>query len=92
MLFLTHWKISTDNYQAAAKAFLDTNAPVPAGLTLVGRWHAPSSQEGWLLSETDDATRLYQHLAEWGSLLAFETTPVVPDDDAGKALSMVFAS
>lgn len=63
---------------------------MPEGLALIGRWHAPGSSRGWVVVEADKITTLAEHLVEWGSYLALETTPVVDAEIAGQAMASVY--
>ena len=53
MKFMVCWKISPGFHKPAAEEFLKFGAPLPDGVTLHGRWHAPGSHQGWLVIETD---------------------------------------
>ena len=55
MHYMVHWTIAPQHHEAAAKAFLEGGAPMPEGLTMIGRWHAPGSHHGWLICEGDPA-------------------------------------
>jgi hypothetical protein len=90
MKFMLSWRIAPGNHKPAAEGFMKTRAPMPAGLRLVGRWHAPGSVQGWALVEADDARAVYHHVAEWANLLSFDVTPVVEDPEAGESLAVVY--
>ena len=90
MKFMLSWKIASENRKPAAETFLKTGAPMPEGLNLIGRWHAPGSSYGWVLVEAEDLAPIAFHVAEWGDYLDLETTPVVEDEIAGQALSQVY--
>jgi len=92
MKFMVTWNIPTNTYKAAVESFLRSGAPMPEGLTALGRWHAPGSRHGWLLAETDDLRTLAQHMAEWASMLEFTITPVIEDEEAAHAATKVFKS
>ena len=92
MKYMLCWSIPTQNYNAALDAFLAGGAPMPEGLTAIGRWHAPGSYRGWLLCETDDLVALSQHAAEWAPMLDIEITPIIEDDEAGEAAARVRSS
>jgi hypothetical protein len=92
MKYMLSWSIPPENYNTAVDAFLEGGAPMPEGLTSLGRWHAPGSYRGWLLCETDHPVALAQHVAEWASLLSIEVTPIIEDAEAGEAASNVRAS
>ena len=87
MKFIVEWSIASEHYKQAVTAFLTGGAPMPDGLTALGRWHGPGSRHGWLLCETDDPTALYQHLSHWAPLLDTNATPVIEDEDAAIAMS-----
>ena len=89
--YMISWKIAPGHHKPAAEAFLKGGAPMPKGLSLIGRWHAPGSAYGWAVVEGRDPTALAQHIAEWANLLEFQITPVIQDADAAKAISRVYA-
>ena len=86
------WKIYPGCHKPAGEVFINSGAPMPEGLKLLGRWHAPGSGYGWLLVEGEDTTALAQHVAEWSELLDFQVTPVIEDVAAGEALSRVYSN
>jgi len=87
--YLVAWTISPENHEAAGTAFLEGGAPMPDGLTMIGRWHQPGSHRGWLVCEGSHAA-LAEHLHTWGRLLDFDVTPVVPDEVTGEAMQKVY--
>ena len=89
MRYMLTWSIPTNSYNDALDAFLAGGAPMPEGLTALGRWHAPGSYRGWLLCDTDDLVLLSQHIGEWASLLKVEVTPVIGDEQAGAAAAKI---
>jgi len=91
MKFMITWKIAPGRHKPAGEDFLRSGAPMPDGLTLIGRWHAPGSVCGWVLVEGDDLKALYEHVAQWADLLELQTTPVVEDGDAAQALAKVYS-
>jgi hypothetical protein len=89
MKFMLCWTIPPENYTDAVDAFLEAGAPMPEGLTSLGRWHEPGSRKGWLLCETDNLVALSVHVAEWAHLLKIEVFPVIGDSEAGEAAARV---
>ncbi len=83
MLYMMEWTIKHADYNECHDRFLKAAAPMPDGSTLVGRWHAPGSGNGWLLVETDKPETVYLHAAEWGDFVTWEITPVFTDEQAG---------
>ena len=90
MKFMVTWNTPTNSYKTAVETFLRSGAPMPEGLTALGRWHAPGSTYGWLLVETDDPRTLAQHMAEWATVLELKITPVLEDEEAAHAAKKVF--
>lgn len=78
------------HHRPAGEAFLKTGAPPSEGLTLIGRWHAPGSANGWALCEGDDLTAVAEHVAQWADLLEIQVTPVIEDEQAAEAISRVY--
>lgn len=90
MQFMATWTIAPGEHKAAAEAFLQGGAPAADGMTILGRWHAPGSQRGWALIETDDPAALAAHAMQWSSQLVIEHTPVVSDEITGAAMAKVY--
>ena len=92
MKYMLCWSIPPENYKPALDAFLEGGAPMPAGLTSLGRWHAPGSTRGWLLCEAEKPVALAHHVAQWAGLLHIEVHPVIDDAGAGEAAKRARAS
>jgi hypothetical protein len=90
--FMTYWKIASGNHKPAAEGFLATGAPVPEGVTILGRWHALGSTQSWAPAQADSLDGLAEHAATWGNLRELQTTPVVEDGAAAAALAKVYGS
>lgn len=90
MKYMLSWRIACENHKAAAIEFLQSGAPMPDGLELLGRWHAPGSVTGWVLVDASDPKVVYEHVAQWASLLDLHVTPVLEDSEAAEALSRVY--
>ena len=78
MLYVQHWSFKAGYHQKGAEKFLGGGGDYP-GVEMIGRYHAPGSLEGWIVLKTDDPKAIYQHAAEWGEFLNWETTPVFTD-------------
>ena len=92
MKYMLYCSISPENYDASLDAFLEGGAPMPDGLTSLGRWHAPGSTKGWLLCETNDPVELSHHVGQWAGLLNIEVTPVAGDAVSGESAARIRAS
>ena len=69
-----------DIIKKVQKNFLVGGGDYP-GVEMIGRYHAPGSLEGWIVLKTDNPQAIYQHAAEWGEFLNWETTPVFTDEE-----------
>ena len=87
-----HWQMKLGNAAIAVDKFLATGAPLPDGDKMLGRWHAPGSQKGWIIIETDNLHGVYEHAAEWGEIMTWEVTPVITDEEAGAIQTKLTAS
>lgn len=87
---MIRWKITPGNHKPAAERFLKSGAPMPDGLTMIGRWHAPGSACGWVLVEAKDPNPLYEHVAQWANLLELQVMPVVEDGEAAQGMGKVY--
>lgn len=90
MKCMVAWKIPPGSHKSAAGNFLRSGVPVPAGLELLERWHAPGSGYGWVLIEGNDTTALAQHMAERANYLELQITPVIEDEEAGAGMSKTY--
>ena len=75
------------DYQERVSRFLETGAPPPEGVELLGRWFTASHSKGFMLTETDDAKALFRWVSEWASLIDFTIEPVLTDEEAGAVLA-----
>ena len=90
MLYVQHWSFKAGYHQKGAEKFLGGGGDYP-GVEMIGRYHAPGSLEGWIVLKTDDPKAIYQHAAEWGEFLNWETTPVFTDEEAGPIVAKVYS-
>jgi hypothetical protein len=90
MKYMITWNLPHGTYKQTAERFLDTGAPLPEGLTSLGRWHSVDQKIGFHLVETNDGKALIQHAAEWKDLLDMTIVPVLDDAETGEAVSRVF--
>ena len=90
MLYIQHWSFKAGYHQKGAEKFLGGGGDYP-GVEMIGRYHAPGSLEGWIVLKTDDPKAIYQHAAEWGEFLNWETTPVFTDEEAGPIVAKVYS-
>ena len=88
MLYVQHWSFKTVPSKRCRKVSLGGDYP---GVEMIGRYHAPGSLEGWIVLKTDDPKALYQHAAQWGEFLNWETTPVFTDEEAGPIVAKVYS-
>ena len=78
MKFVIRYSILTGRYEATVKLFLETGAPPPAGVNLLGRYHAANGT-GFIIAESPDLNGISVWLADWMELCSFEVAPVVED-------------
>ena len=86
MKFMVTFPLTHHAYKERVSRFLETGAPPPDGVTLLGRWFTASHNKGFMLAETDDAAKLFRFVSEWTDLMDFEIDPVIGDEEAGPIL------
>jgi hypothetical protein len=87
MKFVMTYQLKTDGWDKAVSRFLETQAPAPPGVKLVGRWHAAAGRHGFLLLEGNDVSAIYRFAAEWHDVCDLSVTPVLEDAEAGAVLA-----
>src|SRR5277367_1925878 len=65
MKFMTSWSVPMENIPDAVARFLSGEAPPPAGVTILGRWHNADLSGGFTLTECNDAVAAYADAAQW---------------------------
>ena len=86
MKFMITFPLTHRDYDERVSRFLETGAPPPEGVDLLGRWFTASHNRGFMLAETDDAKALFSWVSEWAALIDFVIEPVVTDEEAGGLL------
>jgi hypothetical protein len=87
MKFMITYQIHTTGWDKAVSRFLETQAPAPAGVKMLGRWHAAAGRNGYILVEGDDVSAIYRFAGEWHDLCDMAVTPVIEDAGAGAVLA-----
>lgn len=80
MLFIVHWSISPEHRNSAIERFLKTGAVAPAGVTMLGRWHAVGRSAGFGIAEATDLTLIQKWVLDWNDLLNMEVYPALTDE------------
>lgn len=87
MLFIVNWSIKSENRNRAIERFLKTGAVAPAGITMLGRWHAVGAMTGFGIAETDDIALIQKWVLQWSDLLAMEVHPALTDEQAAPLMA-----
>jgi hypothetical protein len=82
MTFMITFSLPIDTIEERTSRFLETGGPPPAGVEMVGRWHAVSAARGWVLAKTNDSKALFRWIRSWADLMEFEIEPVLDDQEA----------
>ena len=90
MKYVITCSVPTANYAPTMKKFLATGGLPPAGVKMIGRYHAlAGSSSGFIVAESANTKGIYTWLADWMETMSFEVTPVVEDADAVTVLEAV---
>lgn len=90
MKFVIQYNFEPSTYFAGLKRFAETQAPPPAGITMLGRWHSAGGHKGFVLAETADAKAIYAWILNWADLLSVEVHPVLEDAEFVEAITAHF--
>ena len=86
MKYMTTWTIRPENVKAAIARFRETGGQVPAGVTMIGRWHEMGTGRGVAVVESDDPVAVSKFNIAWSDLLDLTTVAVVDDAQVAAAL------
>jgi hypothetical protein len=86
MKFMSVWKISPENLNAAVERFKNNNPETTPGVKLVSRWHEVGTGKGFALLEVEDEVALAKFMLAWGDLVDQKVVPVMGDEEIAKAL------
>lgn len=89
MKFMVTWSMNPDHRKDTNARFLETGGGPPAGVEMLGRWHAAAG--GFVLAETGDVKPLYEWTGRWADLLDFTVTPVMDDAEAAEVIKRINA-
>ena len=88
MIFISIYSYPPENRQAVQARLKETGGGMPpAGVKLLGRWHAIGGGKGFGAYECDDPLALAKWAQEWSDVMSFELHPVMTDE----ALAKMFA-
>jgi hypothetical protein len=87
MKFVLIWSYPPENRKAVLARFKDTGGMPPAGVKMLGRWHAIAGGKGVCVSESEDPIALGKWALEWSDLMSMEMYPAADDEQAAKYLA-----
>jgi hypothetical protein len=86
MTFMVTYSLPIETVEERTSRFLNTGAPPPEGVTMLGRWHAVSAARGWVLATTQDPKALFHWITGWSDVMDFEIDLVLDDEEAAEVL------
>lgn len=86
MKYMTRWHIKEENLKAAVDRFKNDPPDLPAGVTMLGRWHQMGTGYGFGLLESDDPIAVARYISAWSDLVEQEIYPVIDDSEIAQAL------
>lgn len=87
MLFIVSWSISPERRNSAIERFLRTGGAPPAGVKMLGRWHAVGRMSGFGVAEASDVALIQQWVLDWSDLMSMEIHPAMTDEQLGPLLA-----
>jgi Protein of unknown function (DUF3303) len=89
MKFMGEWSLHPGTREHAIRRFLETGAPSPAGVKLLGRWHKADLTGGYTLVEAESAKDMADFSAQWSDVVTLSIHPVIEDGDAAEVWKQV---
>ena len=86
MKYMIVWSISPESVRATSEERWNKPEPIE-GLKVHQRWHEMGTSKGYNLIETDDLGALTKYTHHWMDVSDLKITPVVDDEEFGKALA-----
>lgn len=87
MLFIVSWSISPERRNSAIERFLKTSGAPPAGVKMLGRWHAVGPMSGFGVAEASDVALIQKWVLDWSDLMSMEIHPAMTDEQIGPLLA-----
>ena len=87
MLFIVSWSISSANRNSAIERFLKTGGAPPAGVKMLGRWHAIGGATGFGVAEASDPVAIQKWVLEWSDLMTMEVQAALTDEQIAPLLA-----
>jgi hypothetical protein len=87
MLFLISWHGEPAQRDGAMRRFLQTGGQPPAGVNLLGRWHAVGAIKGVAIAECDDPALIGKWALEWNDLFEMDVSAALDDAQMGPLLA-----
>lgn len=87
MLFIVRWSISPQHRNNAIERFLKTGGAPPAGVNMLGRWHAVGGSSGFGIAEASDPVSIQKWVLEWSDLMSMEVHAALTDEQAAPLLA-----
>ena len=83
------WNPDTQTRAAGIERFQKAGGLPPEGVKLLGRWTRADLSGGFDLLETDNPEKLAEFAYQWSDLMHLDISPVLDDQQLGKALQNV---
>jgi hypothetical protein len=87
MLFIVSWSISSERRNSAIERFLKTGGAPPAGVKMLGRWHAVGRMTGFGVAEASDVTLIQKWVLDWSDLMSMDVHPALTDEQLAPLLA-----
>ncbi|MHC8326327.1 MULTISPECIES: DUF3303 domain-containing protein [unclassified Pseudomonas] len=87
MLFIVSWSINPENRNKAIERFLKTGAVPPAGVKMLGRWHAVGGSSGFGVAEASDLVQIQKWVLEWNDVMKMEVKAALTDEQMAPLLA-----
>lgn len=89
MLYLVSWTGRPESRDAAVERFKKTGGAPPAGVRVIGRWHAVGPLAGFAVAEAADPMSIQKWVLDWNDLFELDVHPALTDEQLGQVLASI---
>lgn len=87
MYYVIMWSYTPDQRDAVNARFLETGAPPPEGVKMVGRWHHIAGGKGVGVAQSDNPEAVGKWLQDWSDLMTCEVYPALDDEAMARVIA-----
>ena len=86
MHFIIQWTLMPERRDEIQGRFLETGAPPPEGVEMLGRWHRVAGGGGLCIAKSEDPVAIARWVQGWSDGMTFQVDLATLDEDAASVM------